>query len=117
MYLLFEAYPVVFRKGHHLSTGATGLMFLPFFIGCIIAVIAYMLIFNPRYERLIEQYKPNPVPPEARLEVALIRAPLFAIGFFWFGWTSYPSISYWAPMLSGLAMGSSSVLIFVSSLL
>ena len=89
-------------------------MFLPFFIGCIVAVFAYVVFFNPRYEREIERYKPNPVPPEARLEVALIGAPLFAIGFFWLGWTSYPSISYWAPMLSGLAMGSSSVLIFVS---
>ncbi|KAL5536623.1 hypothetical protein ACEPAF_446 [Sanghuangporus sanghuang] len=116
IYLLFEAYPIVFREGHGLSTGATGLMFLPFFIGCIVAVLGYAIIFNPRYEREIERYKPNPVPPEARLEVALIGAPLFALGFFWFAWTSYPSISYWAPMLSGLAMGSSSVLIFLSLL-
>lgn len=40
---------------------------------------------------------------------------IFAISFFWFGWTSFPSISIWAPLLSGLAFGWSVVWIFVSS--
>ena len=62
----------------------------------------------------MEQYKPYPVPPEHRMDIALIAAPIFAISFFWFGWTSYPSISFWAPMLSGLAMGFSVIFIFVS---
>lgn len=40
-------------------------------------------------------------------------SPIFALAFFWFGWTSYPSISLWAPLLSGLAMGFSVVWIFL----
>jgi hypothetical protein len=39
---------------------------------------------------------------------------MFAISFFWFGWTSYPSISYWAPMMSGLVFGVSLMFLFVS---
>lgn len=121
-------------EGHHFTAGALGLTFLPVFLGGCIAVtlvndalmvvsasthhfftlFQYLTIFNPRYERAMEKYKPNPVPPEVRLELAIFGAPLFAIAFFWFGWTSYPSISFWAPMLSGLAMGISVNFIFVS---
>lgn len=61
----------------------------------------------------MEEYKPNFVPPEYRMEVAYAGAPIFAVAFFWFGWTSYPSVSYWAPMLSGLAMGAGVTFIFV----
>lgn len=89
-------------------------MFIPVFLGGAIGVAIYLIVYNPRYERLMEEYKPNMVPPEHRLDVAIVGAPIFAIGFFWFGWTSYPSISFWAPMLSGLAMGCSVVFIFVS---
>lgn len=73
----------------------------------------YLVIFNPRYERLMALHKPNPVPPEERMDIALVAAPVFAISFFWFGWTSYPSISFWAPMMSGIALGLSVVFIFV----
>lgn len=97
-----------------MSEGATGLMFLPVFLGGVFGVILYLLFFNTRYERLIEEYKPNMFPPEERLDIALIASPIFAIAFFWFAWTSYPSISFWAPMLSGLFMGWSVVFIFVS---
>ncbi|TCD68281.1 hypothetical protein EIP91_011247 [Steccherinum ochraceum] len=114
IYLLFEAYPIVFTIGHHMSAGITGLMFLPIFLGACLGVLGYMIIWNPRYEALIPKYAPFPVPPEARLEQALWAGPIFAISFFWFGWTSYPTISYWAPMLAGLAIGFSITWIFLS---
>lgn len=88
-------------------------MFLPVLIGGISGVLVYILVFNPRYERLSAKYAPNPVPPEYRLEQCLWAAPMFAISFFWFGWTSYPSISYWAPMMAGLPLGFSIIWIFI----
>jgi len=114
IYLLFEAYPIVFTQGHHFNEGVSGLMFLPLFFGGVTGVVLYLVIFNPRYERKIVEYAPLPVPPEVRLEMAMCAAPLFAISFFWFGWTSYPSINYWAPMMSGLTLGWSTVWIFLS---
>ncbi|KAH9968846.1 major facilitator superfamily domain-containing protein [Russula dissimulans] len=114
IYILFEAYPIVFSEGHHLNAGVTGLMFLPLTIGGAVGVIIYLIFFNPRYERYIEEYAPAKVPPEARLETTLLAAPLFAISFFWFGWTSYPSISFWSPLVAGGLMGFSIFLIFLS---
>ncbi|THV07660.1 MFS general substrate transporter [Dendrothele bispora CBS 962.96] len=114
LYLLFEAYPIVFSEGHGFNAGISGLMFLPILAGGLFAVALSFFTFNPRYERQIIQYAPHPVPPERRLEMAMIAAPLFAIAFFWFGWTSYPSISFWAPMMSGAFMGFSILWIFLS---
>ena len=74
----------------------------------------YLVVYNPRYDRYVEEFAPAPVPPEARLEVTLLAAPLFAIAFFWFGWTSYPSISLWSPLLAGGLLGFSIFMIFVS---
>ncbi|KAI5121794.1 hypothetical protein M0805_009786 [Coniferiporia weirii] len=113
VYLLFEAFPIVFSVGHGFSAGASGLTFLPVFGGAMVAVIIYIAVFDPAYGRLVEQYKPNPVPPEHRLDMAIVGAPVFAISFFWFGWTSYPSISFWVPMMAGGGMGLSVVFIFL----
>lgn len=89
-------------------------MFLPIFIGGVVGVITYLIWWNPRYERLAAEFAPSPVPPEYRLEQAMWAAPIFAASFFWFGWTSYPSISYWAPMTAGGAIGFSTIWIFLA---
>ena len=83
VYLLFEAYPIVFTVGHHFNAGISGLMFLPIFLGAAVADIIYLLVWNPRYERLAQGYAPNLVPPEFRLEQAIVAAPIFALAFFW----------------------------------
>jgi len=114
IYLLFEAYPIVFTQGHHFNAGISGLMFLPLLVGGLVAVISYLIFFNPRYERAVAKHAPNPVPPEVRLEIAIIAAPFFAISFFWFAWTSYPSISFAAPMMSGMVLGWSICWIFLA---
>ncbi|TDL21352.1 MFS general substrate transporter [Rickenella mellea] len=114
IYLLFEAFPIVFVEGHHFRSGTLGLMFLPLFLGSVVGVISYLIVFNPPYERATDKYAPDPVPPEVRLELALFAAPLFAISFFWVGWTSFPSISFCAPMMSSLVLGWTAVHIFLA---
>ncbi|KAJ7596921.1 MFS general substrate transporter [Mycena floridula] len=113
LYLLFEAYPVVFTEGHGFNTGLSGLMFLPLMFGGILAVTLYVLIFNPSYEREMIKYAPHPVPPEFRLQPTIFAAPIYAASFFWFGYTSYPSISFWSPLISGLGTGFSISWIFL----
>ncbi|KAI6119007.1 MFS general substrate transporter [Pisolithus croceorrhizus] len=116
IYLLFEAYPIVFTEGHHMGVGPSGLMFLPLPLGGIIATLLYVAFFNPRYERKIKEFAPRPVPPEYRLEMAMVAGPFFAIAFFWFAWTSFPSVSIWAPLASGLLLGCGVCWIFLSLL-
>ncbi|KAG6336124.1 hypothetical protein ID866_2962 [Astraeus odoratus] len=116
IYLLFEAYPIVFTEGHQMGPGPTGLALLPLPIGGALSVLLYIAVFNPRYERKIKEFAPNPVPPEYRLEVSMYAGPIFAIGFFWFGWTAYPSVSIWAPLSAGLLLGWGVCWIFIALL-
>ncbi|KAK0478275.1 MFS general substrate transporter [Armillaria novae-zelandiae] len=112
--LYLSAYPIVFTVGHGFNAGISGLMFLPIMLGGVTAVIGYLLIWNPRYEKEMARCAPEPVPPEYRLHMAIYASPLFAVSFFWFGWTSFPSISYWAPLMAGYVMGFSISWIFLS---
>ena len=47
------------------------------------------------------------------MEPCLYAAPLYAISFFWFGWTSYSDVSYWAPLIAGIPMSTAIVWIFL----
>lgn len=114
VYLLFEAYPVVFTGEHNFQPGVLGLTYIPLVVGSILGVFGYLLIFHPQYEAAMDRHKAGLVSPEIRLNLAMSGAPLFAITFFWFGWTSFSSISYWAPMLAGALMGLSSIWIFLA---
>lgn len=89
-------------------------MFLPIFGGGVIACIAGFVYYNPKYSKLIDQYHPKPVPPEHRLPMCTLGGILFAISFFWFGWTSYPSISFWSPALAGGFVGIALTFTFLS---
>ncbi|KZV59601.1 MFS general substrate transporter [Peniophora sp. CONT] len=112
LYLLFESYPIVFTQDHNLNPGVSGLMFVPFFLGGFAGCIFYLVFYHPRYVRYMDEYAPNFVPPEKRLEVTLVAAPIFSIAFFWFGWTSYSWIPFWSSMMAGSLLGFSILLIF-----
>lgn len=116
LYLLFEAYPIVFIEGHGFNAGEGGLAFIPLFVGGVIGCLISVFYFNAQYVKLVEQHAPHHPPPESRLPMAVYGGAIFAVGFFWFGWTSYPSISYWAPLTSGLAFGVSLTFLFLGLL-
>jgi len=115
IYLLFEAFPIVFSVGHGFNAGLTGLMFLGVFIGGCVATVVYITIFDTRYRKRARRHAPNPIAPEARLEMMLVCSPLFVTGFFIFGWTSYPRLPWIAPCIGGALIGFSTLGIFVSS--
>lgn len=80
-------------------------MFIAFFLGGVAAVVLYIVIINPMYVKEIEKAGGGRVQPEERLYIVMIAAPVLVVAFFWFGWTSYPSISYWSPMMAGSLLG------------
>ena len=74
----------------------------------------YLFVFAPKYKEVCAQHAPRSPPPEARLPMANWGGPMFITAIFWLGWTSYPSISIWAPMMAGFLLGISLTFIFVS---
>lgn len=114
VYLLFEAYPIVFQEGHGFNAGVSGLMFIPFFLGGVVSVVSYMTIINPIYVKKLAKLPPGDrLPPEERLHVVMIAAPALVISLFWFAWTSYTSISFWSPMIAGSLLGLAILFVFL----
>ena len=105
VYLLFEAIPIVFGGEHGLNAGETGLIFLALLLGGVTAVVIYVFYFNKKYMATHRAMKPTPVPPEQRLKPLFYSAPALAIAFFWFAFTSYPSISIWSPIFAIWLLG------------
>lgn len=96
-----------------MAAGTVGLMFLPICVGGIIGGVAYIFIYGPAYTREVAKCAPNPVPPEFRLKQCIYAAPLYPLAIFWFGWTTFPIITFWAPMSAGLVIGFSIVWLFL----
>ncbi|SPO22102.1 related to multidrug resistance protein [Ustilago trichophora] len=112
IFMFFEAYPVVFSGTYGFNAGEVGLAFLA--IGLGIALSAHIVgWFNKRSLAAREAAGGKPV-PESRLPQVAFSAPLFAVGFFWFGWTARASIHYMVPILAGLPIGISLMLAFNS---
>lgn len=113
---MFEAYPIIFTRGHGFNAGISGLMFLPIALGGVLSVILYLIIWNPRYERETIRLGRAP-PPEYRLHLTIFASPLFAVACFWIGGASSPDTNYWAPLMAGGAMGFAICWIFVRGII
>ncbi|KAF8320462.1 MFS general substrate transporter [Clavulina sp. PMI_390] len=113
LYLCFEAFPIIYVDGHNFNIGVDGLTFLPLFIGGAIGCLMVLFYYNPQYSKLVDEYKPNPVPPEARLPMGVVGSIAFTISLFWIAWSSYPGVNYWVPIIGSLPLGVSITLIFL----
>lgn len=106
LYMFFFAYPVVFMEGKGWSASKTGLMFIPIGVGVLIGV-AVSPLFNNHYNKKAQVYRDRgELPPaELRLYPMMFSCWFVPAGLFSFAWSSYPSVSYWGPCISGLACG------------
>lgn len=114
VYLLFEAVPLVFQDNHGWNSLQGGLAFLGLPLGGTIATVIYALYFNKIYMAKHQARKGKMVPPEERLKPLMVAAPLFAIAFFWIGWTAYPSINPVSPLLAICLLGLTILWMFLS---
>ncbi len=58
VYLLFEAFPIVFSVGHGFNAGISGVMFRPILLGRVVRPWRSMSPnFNPKYARLADKLK------------------------------------------------------------
>ncbi|KAF2677973.1 MFS general substrate transporter [Lentithecium fluviatile CBS 122367] len=115
LYLFLTAYSLVFQGVYGWSAGLSGLVYFGMVAGELIA-FAVIFLTNPSYVKKLDANDNVPI-PEWRLPIAMIGAPLFAAGLFWFGWTGYSGTVHWiVPVLSGLFTGFGIFSIFLSLL-
>ncbi|KAK9476196.1 major facilitator superfamily domain-containing protein [Lipomyces japonicus] len=116
LYLLLEAYPIIFYEGYHMKVQVSMLPYIGMVVGQLIGC-GIVLAFEPRTLRLIIANGGRPV-PEARLVPTMVGGVLLPIGMFWLTWTgAYPHSVHWAaPAVSGIFIGSGIILIFLTSI-
>uniref|UniRef100_A0A060SXI5 ARAD1A03938p n=1 Tax=Blastobotrys adeninivorans TaxID=409370 RepID=A0A060SXI5_BLAAD len=116
LYLCLEVYPLIFMGGYGFTGGKAELPYLGILVGMFIGG-AYLLTFEPRYGRKVDQNGGRPC-PDARLDAMLLPAVCFPIGLFWLTWTgNCPQHIHWiVPTLAGLFIGFALMGIFLSAI-
>ncbi|KAK7935433.1 hypothetical protein PG985_000928 [Apiospora marii] len=112
LYMMFAAFPIVFRQQRHWSAGVSGLAFLGVLVG-MMAAVSYSMFDNKRYARVSEAHGGN-APPEARLPPAIVGSVLLPIGLFWFAWTNGLDVHWIVPIIASGFFGAGLVLVFLS---
>ncbi|KAL5603880.1 hypothetical protein FOVSG1_006630 [Fusarium oxysporum f. sp. vasinfectum] len=112
LYMLFGAFPIVFKEKRGWSQGISGLSFCGVAVGMLGGVI-YCIFDNKRYAR-VERAHNGQAPPEARLPPTCLAAVLIPIGMFWFAWTNYPSIHFIVCIIASVPFSFGMVMVFLS---
>ncbi|KAF2651924.1 MFS general substrate transporter [Lophiostoma macrostomum CBS 122681] len=114
LYMLFGAFPIVYRLNRGWNEGVSGLPFIGVAIG-MFAALAYTIFYdNKRYVRCVERSPGGFAAPEDRLPPAIVGGIVLPIGLFWFAWTNYPSFPWVASVAAAIPFGFGMVLIFLS---
>ncbi|GKZ39304.1 hypothetical protein AbraIFM66950_012270, partial [Aspergillus brasiliensis] len=111
VYALLEAYPYVFESVYGMSAGVDSLPFIGIIIGQL-AACGFILSKQSAYVKKLAANNNVPI-PEWRLETAVIGAPVFTAGIFWFSWTGFTASIHWmAPTAAGVLIGFGILCIF-----
>ncbi|KAF2748102.1 MFS multidrug transporter-like protein [Sporormia fimetaria CBS 119925] len=114
LYMLFGAFPIVYRLGRGWNAGIAGLPFIGLAIGMIFALAYVILYDNPRYVRCIKNSPTGVATPEDRLPGAMVGAVVLPVGLFWFAWTNYPDFPWPASVAATIPFGFGMVLVFLA---
>ncbi|CCF59921.1 hypothetical protein KAFR_0I01400 [Kazachstania africana CBS 2517] len=114
LYLLLEAYPIVFVEGYGFITNGE-LPYIALIIGMLVCG-AFIWYMDDDYLRRYR--KKGGLVPEARLIPMIVGGIVFPIGILWFCWTgNYPNRIHWScPTIAGSFIGFGLMGIFLPCL-
>lgn len=112
-----NGYNFIFTETYGFTQGITGLSFIGIGIGLCFATLQVPLIYKRAKRDLakIQQRGGTRLPPEFRLLFSMFGAPAIPISMLWMGWTAYPWISYWSPLVASVLFGYGILCVFISS--
>ncbi|KAJ5230109.1 hypothetical protein N7489_010817 [Penicillium chrysogenum] len=113
LFTFLEGYTYVFGHTYGLSQQMTSILW----VGMLCGILLVSFLVPVVYSWTAKEYKKtSSIAPEMRLWYAMLGgAPAVPISLFWMGWTSYPSISIWSPLIASAVFGYGITAIFVSA--
>ncbi|KAE8380073.1 MFS general substrate transporter [Aspergillus bertholletiae] len=113
LFTFLEGYTFIFGQTYGLSQGLTSIAWCGMFVGMILVCCIVPLIYSWTRKEFEQTSR---IRPETRLWYAMLGgAPAVAVGLFWMGWTAYPSISIWCPLVASAVFGYGITTIFISA--
>lgn len=82
LYMLFGAFPIVYRVGRHWNEGISGLPFIAVAIGVLSAIAYVIFVDNKQYMKKVNDSGKGFTTPEARLPMCLVGGIVLPIGLF-----------------------------------
>ncbi|KAL4968101.1 C6 transcription factor [Aspergillus stella-maris] len=113
LFTFLEGYTFAFGETYGLSEGLVSLCWAGMLVGTLLVACIIPVV----YARTVKQQcKTSTIAPEARLWFGMLGgAPAVPISLFWMGWTCYPSIPLWSPLISTVLFGYGITAIFIIS--
>ncbi|OGE54577.1 hypothetical protein PENARI_c006G07523 [Penicillium arizonense] len=130
LFTFFDGYTYIFTDVYGISQGLTNITWVAMYIGIMLAGLLVFPIYHWTKRDFVAAAKakngtdPASDPhaldnvhtqPEIRLWFAMFGAPLIPISLFWMGWTDFPSVSIWSPIIASSFFGFGAICIFISS--
>lgn len=113
LYMLFGAFPIVYRQGRGWNEGIGGLPFVAVAIGVFMAIIYVITVDHKMYMKKVVASGVGYTTPEARLPMCIVGGIALPVGLFWFAWTNSPSVPWAASVVASIPFGFGMVLIFL----
>ena len=117
LFTFLNGYTFIFSETYGFSEGLTGLSFLGIGIGLFMCTLLTPLIYKWAKDEIkkAREQGSDRLSPEFRLWFAMLGAPAIPISLFWMGWTTYPHISYWSPLVASAFFGYGILSVFITS--
>lgn len=113
----FAAFPSIFRDIYGFNLSRIGLTFLGQAVGSLCGFCMIVAFDKYFYQRKAQSAKEQgkgmaKLPPEQRLWIAMLGAPMLPTSLFLFGWTARPHIHWISPVAAEALFGCGNLLIF-----
>ncbi|KIX01379.1 uncharacterized protein Z518_09104 [Rhinocladiella mackenziei CBS 650.93] len=118
LFTFFDGYEYIFRRTYNLSQGLSNTIFVGIAVGVCLGSVVIPWIYQRtlRAQQRAEAQGKKQFDPEVRLWFAMLGgAPAIPISLLWMGWTAYPNVSIWSPILASVLFGYGVITIFISS--
>ncbi|OJJ06353.1 hypothetical protein ASPVEDRAFT_154403 [Aspergillus versicolor CBS 583.65] len=111
LFTFLEGYNFIFGEIYGLSQPLTSICWCGMLAGILLTGAIVPVVYSWTAK---EYKKTGRIAPETRLWYAMLGgAPAVPISLFWMGWTAYPHISIWSPLIATAVFGYGMTAIFI----
>ncbi|KAI0116095.1 MFS general substrate transporter [Hypoxylon sp. NC0597] len=119
LFTFLNGYPYIFTETYGISKSLTYVLWVAMLVGDSVALPLIPIVYGwTKKAAANAAAKGEPLPPEVCMYWAMMGGSiLLPISLFWMGWTCYPHISIWSPIIGSFVFGYGFVTVFSTTYL